>query len=82
VYRATLIVKPKPGVRDPQGAAVEESLASLGYNGLRVESVGRVLTLELDSAREDEARQRVADMCKRLLVNPNLETYELFLTLV
>ena len=77
MYRVDLIVRPKPGVRDPQGEAVGEALGGVGYKGVRVHHVGRTLRMDLDVANESEAKRIADDMCKRLLVNPNLEVYEL-----
>ena len=76
-FKAELIVRPRSGVRDPQGDAVEEALRGLGYDGIKVHGVGRTLRMEVQATSADEARQLVDDMCRRLLVNPNLETYEL-----
>lgn len=76
-FRVDLIVRPKTGVADPQGDAVQEALGGLDYSGFRVVSVGRCLRMEVDAESEAEARATVEDMCRRLLVNPNLETFEL-----
>ena len=57
--------------------AVQEALEGIGCSGLKVQSVGRFLQLDLDAPSEDEARSQVEDMCKRLLVNPNLETFDI-----
>jgi phosphoribosylformylglycinamidine synthase subunit PurS len=76
MFRVDLTVRPKPGVRDPQGDAVEEALRGLGYAKLKVHAVGRTLRMDLDVASKDEAKKTADEMCKRLLVNPNLETYE------
>ena len=77
MFRIDLIVRPRDVVRDPQSDAVQEALEGIGCSGLKVQSVGRFLQLELDAPTEDEARSQVEDMCKRLLVNPNLETYDI-----
>lgn len=76
MFRVQLNVSPKPGIRDPQGDAVAESLRGLGYKGFRVHHVGRTLSFDLEGASEAAVRETVDDMCRRLLVNPNLETYE------
>jgi phosphoribosylformylglycinamidine synthase subunit PurS len=76
MFRIDLTVRPKPGVRDPQGDAVEEALRGLGYKDLKVHAVGRTLRLDVDAKNEADAKKLADDMCKRLLVNPNLETYE------
>ena len=80
MFEVHLTVKPRSGVRDPKGEAVEEALRGMGYDGLNVHHVGRYLRFDLEAASEEEARQKADDMCKRLLVNPNMETYELTLT--
>lgn len=77
MFRCALIVRPKPGIRDPQGEAVAESLDGMGYADFNVHHVGRVLSLDVSADSEEAARSLVDEMCRRLLVNPNLETYEL-----
>jgi phosphoribosylformylglycinamidine synthase subunit PurS len=64
-------------VRDPQGDAVGEALRGMGYAGANVACVGRYLDMTVEAANESAARTMADDMCKRLLVNPNLETYDL-----
>lgn len=76
IYRCTLRVTPKVGIRDPEGEAVAESLRGMGYADFEVDHVGRLLTLEITAPSEDQARALIDDMCKRLLVNPNLERYD------
>ncbi len=77
MFKVELIVRPRSGVRDPQGDAVQGSLHDIGYDTAKVECVGRYLLMELDVENEEAARAQTDEMCKRLLVNPNLETYEL-----
>jgi phosphoribosylformylglycinamidine synthase subunit PurS len=74
--RATVLVRPKEGILDPQGAAVESALEHLGFavSGARV---GKVVDLEVDAADEAEARMQVEQMCERLLANPLIESYEI-----
>jgi phosphoribosylformylglycinamidine synthase len=77
MYLVELIVKPRPGVYDPQGSAVEEALRNMGHQDLTVHYVGRYLSMDLAASSEAEARAKAEEMCRRLLVNPNLETYDL-----
>jgi phosphoribosylformylglycinamidine synthase len=74
--RATVLVRPKPGILDPQGQAVESSLRQLGFpvGGARV---GRVVDLEIDAADEVAARAELERMCEQLLANPLIESYEI-----
>ena len=74
--RATVLVRPKPGILDPQGNAVETSLRHLGF-AVGDARVGRVVDLEVDAETADEARAQVARMCEQLLANPLIETFEI-----
>jgi phosphoribosylformylglycinamidine synthase len=73
--KATVLVRPKQGILDPQGAAVETALEHLGFSvsGARV---GRVVDLEVDASTADDARAQVERMCEQLLANPLMESYE------
>jgi phosphoribosylformylglycinamidine synthase PurS subunit len=77
--RATVLVRPKPGILDPQGKAVEDSLKHLGFTveGARV---GRVVDLEVEASDPKQARAEVERMCAELLANPLIESYEIELT--
>ena len=73
--RATVLVRPKSGILDPQGEAVERALEHLGFSvsGARV---GKVVDLEVDGDDEAAARDQVERMCEQLLANPLMESYE------
>jgi phosphoribosylformylglycinamidine synthase subunit PurS len=76
--RATVVVRPKAGILDPQGEAVERSLRELGFP-VGEARVGRVIDLEVD-AEDAAGASAVADaMCRRLLANPLIESYEIAL---
>jgi phosphoribosylformylglycinamidine synthase subunit PurS len=74
--RATILVRPKPGILDPQGQAVQDSLRKLGFSVAEAH-VGRLVELELEEADEGEARELVDRMCRELLANPLIETFEI-----
>jgi phosphoribosylformylglycinamidine synthase subunit PurS len=74
--RATVLVRPKQGILDPQGQAVESSLRELGFS-VGAARVGRVVDLEVDEGDRASARQAVERMCQQLLANPLIETYEI-----
>ncbi|HZQ64770.1 MAG TPA: phosphoribosylformylglycinamidine synthase subunit PurS [Gaiellaceae bacterium] len=74
--RATVLVRPKQGILDPQGQAVEDSLRHLGFSVAQAR-VGRVVDLEVDAADEAQARTEVERMCEQLLANPLIESYEI-----
>jgi len=74
--KATVLVRPKHGILDPQGEAVASSLQHLGFT-VNEARIGRVIDLELDGADEGEARETVERMCEQLLANPLIESYEI-----
>ena len=74
--RATVLVRPKAGILDPQGEAVESSLRQLGFPVAEAR-VGRLVDLEVEAGDEEEARAKLAEMCERLLANPLIESYEI-----
>jgi phosphoribosylformylglycinamidine synthase subunit PurS len=74
--KATVLVRPKGGILDPQGEAVERSLRQLGFP-VEDARIGRVIDLEVDAASAEEARDQVVKMCDRLLTNPLIESYEI-----
>jgi phosphoribosylformylglycinamidine synthase len=74
--RATVLVRPKPGILDPQGEAVESSLRHLGFP-VGDARVGRVVDLEVDTDDPAAARADVERMCEQLLANPLIESYEI-----
>ncbi len=74
--KATVLVRPKAGILDPQGAAVEGSLRKLGF-AVGTARVGRLVDLEVDAATPEEARAQVERMCADLLANPLIESYEI-----
>ena len=71
--KARVLVRPKAGILDPQGAAVARALPALGFDGVSDVRVGRLIELEV----ADPAR--LPEMCERLLANPLIEDYEVLL---
>ncbi len=74
--KATVLVRPKQGILDPQGQAVESSLRQLGFS-VGEARVGRVVDLEVESTDPASARAEVERMCEQLLANPLIESYEI-----
>ena len=68
--RARVLIRPKEGILDPQGQAVERALPALGFEGASNVRVGRLVELDVADASE------VPAMCERLLANPLIEDYE------
>jgi phosphoribosylformylglycinamidine synthase len=73
--KATVLVRPKPGILDPQGEAVGSALGHLGFD-VSDARVGKVIDLELEAADVTAAKAEVEQMCERLLANPLIESYE------
>jgi phosphoribosylformylglycinamidine synthase PurS subunit len=69
--KARVLIRPKAGILDPQGQAVERALPALGFDGVREVRVGRLVELDVD----DPAR--LPEMCETLLANPLIEDYEI-----
>ena len=74
--RATVLVRPKHGILDPQGQAVESSLRHLGF-AVETARVGRLVELELEAEDPERARDELGRMCEQLLANPLIESYEI-----
>jgi phosphoribosylformylglycinamidine synthase PurS subunit len=74
--RATVLVRPKPGILDPQGQAVESSLRELGF-AVGYARVGRLVDFELEEDDPAAARAQIERMCEQLLTNPLIESYEI-----
>ena len=68
--RVRVLVRPKEGILDPQGQAVEQALPALGFEGVRNVHVGRLIELDVEDVDQLPA------MCERLLANPLIEDFE------
>jgi phosphoribosylformylglycinamidine synthase subunit PurS len=70
---ARVIVTPKPVVNDPQGITVRGGLHRLGFPEVSDVRVGKYIELQLEADDEDAARDRVSEMCRKLLANHVIE---------
>jgi phosphoribosylformylglycinamidine synthase subunit PurS len=77
--KATVLVRPKPGILDPQGEAVQRSLQQLGFP-VEEARIGRVVDLELDLGDAQRTHTELERMCEQLLANPLIESYEISVT--
>jgi phosphoribosylformylglycinamidine synthase subunit PurS len=73
--KARVRVTLKPGVLDPQGKAIRNALASLGFVGLGEVRQGKLIEIDLTETDPARARAQVAAMCHELLANPVTEDY-------
>ena len=69
--RARVLIRPKAGILDPQGEAVERALPALGFQGVANVHVGRLVELDVPDPSQLQA------MCEKLLANPLVEDYEI-----
>ena len=69
--KAKILIRPKQGILDPQGKAIERALPALGFEGVSEVRVGRLVELE---AADPE---RLGELCEKLLANPLIEDYEI-----
>jgi phosphoribosylformylglycinamidine synthase PurS subunit len=69
--RVRVLIRPKAGILDPQGQAVERALPALGFDGVSNVHVGRLVELDVEDASQ------VPEMCERLLANPLIEDFQI-----
>jgi phosphoribosylformylglycinamidine synthase len=74
--KAVVLVRPKDGILDPQGEAVQGSLQKLGFEVDSVR-VGRVIDVDITARDADDARAQVERMCSELLANPLIESVQI-----
>jgi phosphoribosylformylglycinamidine synthase len=70
VVKAKVLIRPKQGILDPQGKAVERALPALGFDGVSNVRVGRLVELETDDP------SALHSLCEKLLANPLIEDFE------
>jgi phosphoribosylformylglycinamidine synthase PurS subunit len=73
--KARVHVRMKPGVLDPQGKAIGNALATLGFRGVAEVRQGKLIELDLAEPDPVRARDEVEAMCRALLANPVIEDY-------
>ena len=73
--QVTITIEKKPGVLDPEAQAVNQSLSSLGFDDLQGVTMGRQITVSIDTDDQERARYRAAKMCESLLANTVIEFY-------
>jgi phosphoribosylformylglycinamidine synthase PurS subunit len=76
--KATVVVRPKPEVLDPQGDAVRRALGKLGFEGISAVRIGKLIEIEMDEeqARAPDIAARLRRMADELLANPVIEDFE------
>lgn len=75
--KALVHVTLKTDVLDPQGKAIRNASASLGYAAITSVRQGKLFELEVDETDEGRARRLVEELCRKLLANPVIEDFEI-----
>jgi len=75
--KATIYISLKNGVLDPQGKAIENALGQLGFDGVDNVRQGKMIELELADTDANQARDRLQDMCEKLLANTVIENFDI-----
>ncbi len=74
--KARVRVTLKPGILDPQGRAIQQALATLGFTSVEGVRVGKYLEVELNETDKATAESTLKAMCEKLLANPVIENYQ------
>ena len=74
--RAKIYIRYKDGILDPQGTTVRHALNSMGYDAIRDVSVGKFIEMNFDNVSKEEAERLTDESCRKLLSNPNTESYK------
>ena len=78
--KAKIYISYKEGILDPQGKTINNALESIGISNINSVRMGKYIEMEFDKINEAEAGRITEESCKKLLANPNTETYSYELT--
>lgn len=76
MYKATIIIKRRKQILDPQGKAVEQGSKLLGLSNISDVRIGKFIELFVNTDSESDAKMEVDKLCNKLLANPNIENYK------
>ena len=74
--KAKIYIKYKDGILDPQGTVTKSALNSLGINNIKSMTIGKFIEIDFEDLKKEDAKKVTDESCKKLLVNPNTETYK------
>ena len=74
--RAKIYIRFKDGILDPQGTTVGHALNSMGYEAIHDVSVGKFIEMNFNNVSKEEAERLTDESCRKLLANPNTESYK------
>lgn len=75
--RMRVFVRLKPGVLDVQGKAIERAIGDLGFENVSQVRIGKLIEFDVEADSADAARAKAEEMCKKFLVNPIMEQFEI-----
>lgn len=75
--KVTVEIRPKAGLRDPEGSVIESAVRALGYQAVHDVHVGKAVEFEMVGTSPEDIRTEVDDMCRRILANPVIEDYDI-----
>ena len=73
--KATVKVRLKNGILDPQGLTVKNALVHLGFEDMKSVRIGKLIELEIENTSREEAKKMIENACNKLLANPVIEDY-------
>ena len=73
--KARIKITLKNGVLDPQGKAIQNAIAGLGFTGVNDVRQGKYIEVDLAETNEGKARELLERVCKELLANTVIENY-------
>ena len=74
--KAKIYISYKEGILDPQGQTIHHALDSIGIKKINSVRMGKYIEMEFNGISKDEASKITDESCRKLLANPNTETYE------
>ncbi|MEO2117498.1 MAG: phosphoribosylformylglycinamidine synthase subunit PurS, partial [Methanocaldococcus sp.] len=77
MYKATVIIKLKKGVLNPEGRTIQRALNFLGFNNVKEVQTYKMIDIIMEGESEEKVKEEVEEMCKKLLANPVIHDYEI-----
>lgn len=76
MFKATVIIKRRPKILDPEGKAVEQGAKLLGFNNVKQTRIGKYIEFFVDTKDKSTAEKEVKEYSEKLLSNPIIEDFE------
>ena len=77
MYKATVTIKLKKGVLNPEGRTIQRALNFLGFNEVKEVNTYKMIDIVMEGESEENVKEKVEEMCKKLLANPVIHDYEI-----